>query len=526
MTTLGTGDARGARIRAYVRRLRSDETLARKASLNMVASILDYSARIVVGLLVLPILVSGLGNSLFGIYQTLGRLVGYATPAGGRPSQALKWTIAQRQSSADVADKRREVGSAIAVWLLFLPLLATAGGILAWFAPQILGVSDSLYTTVRVAAAILVAELIIGNLATIPQSVVQGENLGYKRMGLSTVVVLVGGGLTALAVVLGGGLVAVCAAVLATTLLTGLLFWWVARVNVPWFGVAKPAFGRARQFIRLSGWFLLWNLVMQVMRASDVVVLGIVGSSDLVTVYTLTRYIPEAIFGVVAIVVSAVMPGLGGLVGGGQLGRVATVRNEAMSVTWLIATASGATYLVLQESFLDMWVGPSYYPGGVTSLLVVLLMLQFALIRNDSSVIDVTLQLGPKVLLGIIAAGASVGLAVGLMKVDPSIATMALGFLLGRAILSVAYPIILALYVGNSALGQVWSALRPAVVTALAFGLALLVAPFVDVGSWILLALLSVVVVALFGAASYWGGLTGAQRRRLRERVGQVASAT
>ena len=57
---------------------------------------------------------------------------------------------------------------------------------------------------------------------------------------------------------------------------------------------------------------------MQLMRASDVVVLGIAGSPEDVTVYSLARYVPEAIFSVVAIVISAVMPGLGGLMGAGD----------------------------------------------------------------------------------------------------------------------------------------------------------------------------------------------------------------
>ena len=57
---------------------------------------------------------------------------------------------------------------------------------------------------------------------------------------------------------------------------------------------------------------------MQLMRASDVVVLGIAASPEDVTVYSLTRYVPEAIFNVVAIVISAVMPGLGGLMGAGD----------------------------------------------------------------------------------------------------------------------------------------------------------------------------------------------------------------
>ena len=160
-----------------------DDTLSRKASLNALAAVLDYGARIVVGLIVQPILVSRLGDLLFGVYQTLGRLVGFATPAGGRPSQALKWTIARHQTSEEYEEKRLQVGSALAVWVLFLPPLAIVGGILAWISPLAPRPAGRPHTEVRVAAGLLVADLILINLLTIPQSVVQGENLGYKRMG-------------------------------------------------------------------------------------------------------------------------------------------------------------------------------------------------------------------------------------------------------------------------------------------------------------------------------------------------------
>jgi hypothetical protein len=108
----------------------SDDSRSQKASLNMVASILDYGARVVVGLLINPLLVSRLGDLAFGVYQTLARLIGWATPAGGRPSQALKWTIARHQHSVQFEEKRLQVGSAVAVWFIFLPVLALAGGLL------------------------------------------------------------------------------------------------------------------------------------------------------------------------------------------------------------------------------------------------------------------------------------------------------------------------------------------------------------------------------------------------------------
>jgi O-antigen/teichoic acid export membrane protein len=504
-------------------RILSDETLTQKATLNMVASFLDYGARIVVGFLLNPILVSRLGDSVFGVYQVLGRLIGYATPAGGRPSQALKWTLAHHQHSTDYEEKRRQVGSALTVWFIFLPPLAIAAGILGWFAPVWLNVPDNLTTTVRLAAALLAADLIVTNLATIPQSVLQGENLGYKRMGLSTVLVVAGGGLTALVVVLGGGLVGVAASVVATTAVTGLLFVWVAERNVDWFGMERMSVRAVFPFMRLSGWFLLWNLVMQVMRGSDVVVLGIAGSTELVAVYVLARYVPEAIFGGVAIVVSGVMPGLGGLIGARQGERAARIRSESMSMTWLIATAVGAVYLLFGEAFLRLWVGESYYPGQLASFLIIVMVLQFALIRNDAAIIDLTLDLRAKVLLGFLSAAIAVGLGIVFVQaLDEKITGLALGFIVGRAVQSVAYPWLVGRAFGISARRQVVGVVRPGIVTAVLYVGAVLLVPEAGTSSWLVLTLASGVALVVVGVASFFGGLSPKQRRRLRERFAQM----
>jgi O-antigen/teichoic acid export membrane protein len=500
-----------------------DDTLTQKASLNMLASVLDYGARVAVGLVLNPLLVSRLGDLAYGVYQVLGRLIGYATPAGGRPSQALKWTIAHHQHSTEYEEKRIQVGSAIVVWLAFLPVLAVAGAVLAWFAPLLLDVPESLVLTVRVAAGLLVVDLILTNLLTIPQSVVQGENLGYKRMGLSMLVVFAGGALMATAVLLGAGLVGVTASVAATTLLTGLLFLWVARRQVPWFGASMPALRTVARFLRLSGWFLLWNLVMQLMRGSDVVVLGIADSAQLVTVYALARYVPEAIFGAVAIAISAIMPGLGGLIGARDAERAADIRSESMALTWVLATAGGAAFLLLQESFLTLWVGEQYYPGTTANLLIILLTIQFAFIRNDASIIDLTLQLRGKVLLGLLSAVLSIGLAVLLVGAwDLGITGLAVGFLAGRSILTVAYPWIVGRSLGVSPLRQLRAAARPLLLGAALFGAAAAAAPAVYTGSWIALVALAIASFSGFAAAAFFLGLPFRARRRMAGRVRQV----
>ena len=292
------------------------------------AALIDYAAQTIVTLIVTPLLVSGLGAFTYGVWQVLQRLLGHAAVTTGRPGEALKWVIAHEQTSGDYEEKRRYVGSAVVVWFLFLPVLLLLGGVFSWYTPDWLHVPAGSVTTVRIAAWLIVLTFVATSLAYLPQSALHGENLAYKRIGMSTAVVVIGGGLTIGALSLHTGIIGVAVAALLTMVLTGGVNLYIARTRVAWFGIARPKRSAVRKFLGLSWWFMLWNLVMQVMQGADVVLLGIAGSATLATGYTLARYVPDAVTNIAATMIFAVMPGLGGLIGAGERDRAVDVRNE------------------------------------------------------------------------------------------------------------------------------------------------------------------------------------------------------
>jgi O-antigen/teichoic acid export membrane protein len=310
-----------------IRRFRSflsldSPDLTRRAYLNSVASGVEYAARALTQFFVTPVLVHGLGSHDYGLWILLGRLTGYLTAASGRSPQALKWTIAKQQSSQQYDAKRQSVASAGIAELLFLPGLALLGGILVWFTPGWLRLPPELYWTIRIVGAILVARLIVTNVAALPRSVLEGENLGYRLMGLTAAIALAAGGLKVLAIYFGTGLVGVAGATLAAALLSVPLFVLLARSHVQWFGLAWPKRAEVRSFLQLSIWFLLWKFVNQLMISGDIVVLGFAKSAEVVSTYSLTKYIPEILILLVGIPVIASFPGLGGLLGSGELDYV------------------------------------------------------------------------------------------------------------------------------------------------------------------------------------------------------------
>jgi O-antigen/teichoic acid export membrane protein len=514
-------------------RLFSDRSLTKKAYLNALTAVLEYAASLLVGFLITPLMVAGLGNYFFGMWQVLNRLVGYINPASGRPGFALKATLANQQASSDYDQKRRYVGSTLVIWLLFLPFLISVGGIVSWFVPYWIQAPAPHVWAIRAVTGLLVANLIVGSLSSIPQSTLQGENLGYKRMGMSVVLVFVGGGFNWLALYLGTGIIGIALGAVLATLANGLFFLWVVKNHAPWFGVARPRREDTRQLLGLSWWFMGWNLVTNLLLASDVVVLGFLHSIESVTNYSLTKYVPETLIGVIVIVIFGIVPGLGRIIGTGDHEKAIRLRSEINSFIWLTATTLGASILIWNRVFVTLWVGAAHYSGTLPNLLIVLAAMQLVFIRSDGNIIDLTLRMSQKVLLGFLAVIISIAAAsllVGYFRLG--IAGLCVGIMAGRLILSLGYPRLIGRFLGVALSTQVNGILRPAIVTIFMFVLSISLDTFFSTltwagaRGWFLFILSAGITGIVMLVLSFYAGLSSAQRGNIMGRLrGVMATA-
>ena len=116
------------------------------------------------GFVTTPLLLAGLGVYLFGVRQILRRLIGYFSAAGARPAQAQKWTIAKQQVSTEYQKSRVSVGNAVAVWVLFLPLVAVVERFLGI---SLLSQLKNVLRPVAITLLLLVLALGVGRLLTV-----------------------------------------------------------------------------------------------------------------------------------------------------------------------------------------------------------------------------------------------------------------------------------------------------------------------------------------------------------------------
>ncbi len=497
-------------------------SLTQKASFTVAAYGLEYGAKIVVGLVLTPILVSRLGQALYGVFEMLGRLTSYVAPVSGRPPEALRLVVANRQAAHDAAAQRRAVGGALVVWLLFLPLAAAAGAVVTWLAPTLAGVAPALAGTVRLACAALVGAVLLGGLLAVPESVLFGANLGYKRMELQAGLSVVGGVLTAAAAYAGLGLAGVSAAQLLVAALTGLCYWGIARAYVTWFGAARPTRVDLRALFAMSGWLSLGDVIAKLLLASDLVILGFMLSPSVVTTYVLTSYAARAAVTLHSAAITAAMPGLGGLIGKRHFAWAALVRREIFALTWLFVTAAGATILMWNRSFVTLWVGGGQWAGTLVDLLIVVTAVQTAFIRTDSNIIDAALHPWRRVRVGAVAAAVSLVAMVAFTR-WLGLPGLCLGIVTGRAVQTLAYPGLAHACLDGATSETPWPAARPLVAMALLFGAAAALGSRVVVSGWLAWVGGVTLSAALAAGLAFAAGLSPDARRGVIGRVRAMA---
>lgn len=523
MATASVDISTSAKIGELGKERKPARGLTQKAYLNAFSTLLDYCAKVVVLSIVTPILLAGLGRSLFGVWYMLSRLVTYMQAADGRPTQALKWVIANRQASEDDDAKRRHVGSALGVWLIFLPFIALTGIVLVWIAPIVTKVPAEMYGTVRFTFALLVINFLLTNLVALPESVLRGMNLGYKRMGLQAGLSIVGGALTVGALYTGSGLIGLAGAQIILMALTGVLFWLVVKKYVPWFGIARPRFGEVKSFLKLSIWWFAWSTINKLLIASDIIILGVVASTSDVTTYALTSYAALTLIQIISMLVGSVTPGLGGVIGQKQFEKAAALRGEMMRVSWLMLSATGATILLWNRSFTHLWVGADNYAGVWANLLIVIAMVQLVFIRNDAFVIDLTLQLREKVVMGTVAAVVSIVLSALLIP-SLGIVGLCVGLIAGRLLLTVSYPLIVNKYLEQPRRFSLKNLIRPGLTMILIFIASGYLGEKLLTNNWVVWLACAGSSFVMAWCVALFTGLSAEERRPLLKRLKMVRS--
>jgi O-antigen/teichoic acid export membrane protein len=279
-----------------------------------------------------------------------------------------------------------------------------------------------------------------------------------------------------------------------------------------------PSWPEMRSFFGLSVWKFAGDLVAKLLLASDVVILGLLSTTAMVTTYVLTGYACSALVGVFTLGLGAMAPGMGGVIGEGKYAKAAALREEITALNWICVGVCGSAVLLWNRSFLQLWVGSQNYAGVYVNALIVVMMAQTVFIRTDSYVIDATLRLSARVLISTVAAVLTIVLAV-LAIPRLGMAGLCLSILAGRAVQTFSYPFLVKEYLGRPRGLNPAAFVRPALVIGVLFAASAYVGDQILVDKWFILVPCAATGLALTLCIVMLAGLSADARRAVLRRM-------
>jgi len=416
------------------------KSLTNRAKWNVFSSYVNFGVTTLLAFFIQPFLIRFLGNYSFGILKQIQKMMDFATIADGRASQALKWIIANKSKATD-EEKQQAIGSALRVWIYFLPLFLIVVSVIIYILPfSVNNLNDNLIETIRIAGFILAMNIVLNPLLSIPDAVLVGINETHKSTFIKTFWQIISNLLMVYVAYHGYGITGITLVTLGVSFMIGITTLLVCKSSVQWFGITKANKQQVKSFFSYSFWTLLWTFVIRLFLAEETLLIGWLIGAEEITKYTITAYIYVTALAVALMTTGAAMPGLGNVFGKKDFATCRKIIESVREINLFVVSVFACTILLLNKNFVTLWMGADYYMGDWINLLIVVVLVQLAMIRNEGQIQDITLNIRKKVLYGLSGAVLGLILSVVLFKITARIETIFIGLIVGRIITSITFP--------------------------------------------------------------------------------------
>mgnify|MGYP006147527565 CR=1 FL=1 len=414
--------------------------MLKKIKLNVLSGYLNFAITSCLLFFISPFLIKFLGDSVFGIWKSIQKILTFASIADGKSTQALKWIIANDESKSNIKVKQQAVGSALRVWLYFLPFVILIVILLVCNLPSLINDLDpSLYSVLYQTGFILGANILLNPLLKIPDAILVGTNNGYKSNFIQIFGTIVSNLLMLLSSSLGYGLIGLSFVVFTVTLFNAFFIFWICNKSISWLGVQKPTKIQVNEFFQFSFWVFLWSFVMKLILASEILLIGYLISSEMVTNYVFSAYLIQLAVSLGLLTGSAITPSLGNLIGANEMKRSQVIVVALRDIITLIALFFGSIVILINKDFVSLWMGESYYLGHYANILIVFTMVFLVLARIEGQIQDLTLNIKNKVIIGILVSTISVAFGFFGFYFLENIEGIFLGILIGRILMYISF---------------------------------------------------------------------------------------
>jgi O-antigen/teichoic acid export membrane protein len=495
---------------------------------NVFSNWAGYIVNIVVSFFLAPFMVHSLGNAGYGIWVLVGSLTGYlgVMDLGLRP--AVVKFVARYRSLDDDLMVNRVVNTILIILSVVAAAVFLASLVLSYFSLDLFNIPAEYHGQFRL--VIIIVGLNIA--ASFPFSVFGALLPAIERFDLGNAVQICVFLVRALLLVIflsfGGGLIAVGVIVLTASMAEFILKARLSFKHIPSLKLDRHLADRQtfKMIASFSGYAFVINVASRLSLQSDAIVIGAMLSPEAITSFAIGSTMIDYLLTLISYMSTTILPMASAFEAQKNYEKLRQLLVVGTKYCVAIILPISITYVVLGETFINIWMGPQYGPDSAKVLAILTVGYFGFLSQFVANVIFIGLgKLKYLAYLNVGLAVVNLGLSVILVRW-----LGIYGSALGTAIpLIVSGSIVYPIYICRTVQLDFWtyalkSYLRPMLASLPFLALVLLSHQWMEIDSFARFAIVIAVSCLVHAVALYFGVLEPGHRSSISQKVRSMLS--
>jgi O-antigen/teichoic acid export membrane protein len=328
------------------------------------------------GLVLVPLYLHYIDKLLYGAWLATGGILSYFLLMDFGSNSIIIQKVGAAYGAGELPQLSRYLGSGLVMAFGLSVAAALLGVSIAPYLLRLIPVAPGEFHTLRTAFTIGIFSIAV----MISGYAFGGILVALQRQllhGLITVTASIIGLLTTLALLLSGsGLLALPLGNLTQAILVlsteGIVFWRLRRQILPEACRLEVAWDTIIELAKPSGTIFLARGSTTLLRQSDNLIIGIFLDARAVLIYALTKRAFESLWMMVTHLVGGFGPALAHFFGElkGETAKARILTDTLIHVAVVLSLVLMGGYALLDQAFVGLWVGESFFAGNLVALLI------------------------------------------------------------------------------------------------------------------------------------------------------------
>jgi O-antigen/teichoic acid export membrane protein len=386
---------------------------------GFIASLGGNTSLQLVALLVTPLYLDLTSQELFGLWLTLGSVLGWIKLGDMGIGMALTRRSVEALEKNNYDLLRRLIYGAILSFLVLGVIFSGIGYLLTDTLVEMFGISGAIESDFRRTFYVLLSVALIGPCFGVFGSVIEAkQHIAFQQIN-HTVVTLLSIGVNVLLLFLGFGIISFAFGFLFKALLMPFIeIIYLRRIDnrIELFPI-KTSKKDIISLLKFGGLFQILKIANLVSTSADNIIIASILGASFVSIYVFTGKLAFlfAVF-LISIIPSILFPGISQLFELGDKEKIARLYIKLSNISIRVGLLIGILYLSVNESFVNLWVGSENYGGlELTTIFVAWVILE-SFLRGITAIIYSSRELHGLTVVSFIEAGLNILLTLYFIK--------------------------------------------------------------------------------------------------------------